>query len=116
MGVILSKVLCDVLVYQGDVVDPVQATCYTSLVCDHRDGDICVIESGDRFRRPVDEFDAINRADISVVHDDRAVTIEKDPRPQTRVPCRMVRIGHATFTVSPHIAGYLISLSQGARI
>ena len=90
--------------YSGDVVDSVQATRDASLVRDDRDGDTCPVESGYRFRRPVDEFDAIDGAHLAMVNDDRAVTIEKDPGPQTRVPCPTVTIGHATFTVSPHIA------------
>ena len=102
MGPVLSQMLCDVLVHQGDVVDPVQATCNTRLVGDHRDGDTCPVECGDRFRRPVDEFDAINRADIAMVNDDRAVTIEKDPGPQTRAPCLMATIGHVTSPVTSH--------------
>jgi hypothetical protein len=98
MGSVLGQVLRDELVYQGDIVDPVQAACDTGLVRDHRDRDTCPIESGDRLRRPVDEFDAINRAHIAVVNDDRTVTIEQDARPQTRVPCLLAAIGHANLT------------------
>ena len=105
MGPVLSQMLCDVLVYQGDVIDPVQASCHARLVRDHRDRDAGAVESGDRFRGPVDEFDAINRAYIAMVNDNRAVTIEKDPGPRTPALCPMATIGHATFTMSPRIAG-----------
>jgi hypothetical protein len=66
MGLVLSQILCDVLVHQGDVVDPVQAMCNTGLVRDHRDEAARAVESGDRFRSPVDEFDAINRAGMAM--------------------------------------------------
>ena len=42
------------------------------------------VEPGDRLRRPVDELDAVDRADVSVINDDRAVAIEKDARPRAR--------------------------------
>jgi hypothetical protein len=42
-----------------------------------------------------------------MVNDDRAVTVEKDPGPQTRVPCLVVTISHAIFTAPPRIAAQL---------
>ncbi len=106
LGPVLGQMLRDVLVYQGDIVDPVQPARNASLVRDQGNRDTCPVEAGDRSRRPVDEFDAINGAHVPVVDDDRAVTIEKDPGPQSRVPCLRAAIGHATFTV--HLAGCLI--------
>jgi hypothetical protein len=115
MGLMLGQVLRDVLVHQGDVVEAVQAACDTRLVRDHRDGDARAVESGDRFRRPLDELDPVNGAHVAMVNDDRAVTIEKDSGPRRRVRYPTATIGHATFTVSPRIVGCLSpSLTSGS--
>src|SRR5262249_52835585 len=36
---------------------------------------------------PVDELDPVDRADISMINDDRAVTIEEDARPRAGIRC-----------------------------
>ena len=74
----------DVLVHTGNVVDPVQASCDPSLVCHHCNWDAGPIEPGNRTRCPFDELNSVDRADVSVVNDYRAVAIKEDAGPQMR--------------------------------
>jgi hypothetical protein len=74
----------DVLVHTSNVVEPVQATRDTGLVGHHRNWDASSIEPGNRLRCPFDELDPVDRADVSVVNDYRAVAIEEDTGPQMR--------------------------------
>ncbi len=76
----LRKALCDVLVHPDNVVDPVQAPRDPGLVGQHRNWDTSPIEFGDRLWCPFDELHPVDRADVSVINDYRAVAIEKDPR------------------------------------
>jgi hypothetical protein len=74
----------DVLVHTSNVVDPVQASCDPGLVSHHCNWDAGPIEPGNRTRCPFDELDSVDRADVSVVDDYRAVAIKEDARPQMR--------------------------------
>src|ERR1700683_1415083 len=74
--------LFDVLVHTSNVVDPVQASCHPGLVGHYRDRNAGPIESGDRIRCPFDELDSVDRTDVPVVNDYRAVAIKKDAGPQ----------------------------------
>ena len=69
---------------------PVQPPRDPGLVRDHRDRDAGPVEPGDRLRRPFDELDPVDRPDVSVVDDDRAVAIEQDPWSRACLP----RSGH----------------------
>src|SRR6266566_8468163 len=64
--------------HPGDIVNSVKPPGDSRLVRHYRDWDACPIELRDRLCCPVDEFDAVNGAYVPVVHDDSAVTIEKD--------------------------------------
>jgi hypothetical protein len=68
----------DVLVHTSNVVYPVQASCDPGLVGHHRNWDAGPVESGNRTRCPFDKLDSVDRADVSVVNDYRAVAIKED--------------------------------------
>jgi hypothetical protein len=70
--------------YLGDIIDPVQAPGDTRLVRDHGDRDPGLIEPGDRLGGARDELDTIDGAHVAVVHDDRAVAIQKNARTRTQ--------------------------------
>src|SRR5439155_1531183 len=82
-----------------------------SLVRDHRDGNTSPIEPGYRLRRAVDELNAVYRADVSVINDDRAVAIEKDPGPQTRV----LHLEHSGTPTGYQIVQDHLSLAHDSR-
>ena len=77
-----GQVLGDVGVHPRDVLEAVEAPRDPRLVRHHGDRQAGLVEPGDRLRRPGNELDPVNRADIPVVNDDRAVTIEEDSRPR----------------------------------
>ena len=85
---VLGQTRFDVLVHTSNVVDPVQAPRDPGLVGHHCDWDAGPIEPGNRLRRPFDELDPVDRADVSVVNDYRAVAIKKDAGPQMRARWR----------------------------
>ncbi len=103
---VLGQVFRDVLVHPGHVIDSVQPSRDSRLVRYDRDGDTGPVEAGDRFRCALDEFDSVDRADVSMVNDDRAVAIEEDsphsrhhvtsPNSITRGVFRPVSIGSAS--------------------
>ena len=74
-GPVPGQVRGDVLVHASNVVDPVQAPGDPGLVGHHCDWDVSPVEPGNRFRRPRDELHPVNRAHVSVIDDNRAVTI-----------------------------------------
>ena len=115
VGPVLGQVLRDVLVHPGHVVDPVQPSRDPRLVRHHRDGNTGPVEAGDRLRCALDEFDPVDRADVSMVDDDRAVAIEKDPRARTRNRGRTPRTG--PVQTGPHSRHHVTSpnlITRGA--
>jgi hypothetical protein len=78
------QVRFDVLVHDGNVVDPVQAPCDPGLVGHDCDRDADPVEPGNRAWRPFDEIDSVDGTDVSVVSNYRAVAIKEDARPQVR--------------------------------
>jgi hypothetical protein len=76
--------LDDVLVHLSDVVNSIKPARDAALIRHHSDRDAGAVELGDRLRRPWDELDAVDRADVSMIDDDRPVAIEKDPRSRRR--------------------------------
>ncbi len=83
MRSVLSQPVCDVLVNLHHIFDAVHPPRDTGLICDHRDRDPGPVEAPDRFRGSLNEVDAVDGADVSVISDDSAVAIEKDSGPQT---------------------------------
>jgi hypothetical protein len=75
---VLRKAFRDVLMHSRDIVDSIQAARDPGLVRHDSNRDTGPIELGYRLRRPVDELDAVDGADVAVVNDDRAIAIEKD--------------------------------------
>ena len=71
--------LRDVLVHPGDIIDAVESPRDPGLVRHHGNRDAGPVEPGDGLGRTLDELHAVNRADVAMVNDDRAVAIEKDP-------------------------------------
>ena len=61
--------------------DRVEAAGHTPLVGADRDRHVCGVESRDRLDGTVDEVDPLDRADVAVVDDDRAVPVKQDTRP-----------------------------------
>jgi len=65
-------------VHLNHVVDAVHPARDAGLIGDHSDGDAGTIERADCFRCPVDEVDPVDRADVAVIDDDRAVAVQED--------------------------------------
>jgi len=80
----------DVLMHQRDVVQTVEAPGDACLVAQHRDRNPGPVESRDRLRGAVDEFNAFDRTHVAVIDNDRAIAIEKDTgsRGRARLPRR----------------------------
>ena len=73
-------------VHAVHVLDRVEAAGHTPLVGADRDRHVCGVESRDRLGGTVDEVDPLDRADVAVVDDDRAVPVQQDAR-SARLMC-----------------------------
>jgi hypothetical protein len=77
--------LRDVPVYPGDIFDPEESPSDPRLVRHDSDRDRGLVELSDSPGRSLNELDPFNRSDVTPVDDDRAVAVEKNPGPRTRV-------------------------------
>lgn len=80
VGAVLAKRCRNIGVNPLDVVGPVETASDPSLVAQHCHWDASVVEPSNCFWHPIDELDAVNGADVTVVDDDRTVAVEQEPR------------------------------------
>src|SRR6476660_9360955 len=80
MRALPRQLLDHVLMHLVNVLDAEVAPGYAGLVCHHRYRKPGSVQCGDRLNRAVDELDAVNRADVAIVGDNRSVTVQQYAR------------------------------------
>jgi hypothetical protein len=81
MRAVLGELPGDVLVHLGYVIKSIESSRDSGLITHHRDWDSGPVEPGYCLGCTVNKFDTIDRADVSVVNDDRSIPIEKHAGP-----------------------------------
>jgi hypothetical protein len=68
--------------YQADVTLIIESACDARLVRDYSDWDVCLVEATDGVGCARLELDALDMADVVIVLNDSAVTVEQDAGPR----------------------------------